>query len=194
MTDSTTSGRGGSRFGSGRRHGTGHYGEPTQPIRVPVTLLPSVRALLSGKKRRSGDLHVLSVPDRPTALPLPLYGSRIAAGFPSPADDHLEDTLDLNEHLIRHPAATFFVKVQGDSMIKAGIHHGDTLVVDRSQEAKSGSVVIAVVNGELTVKRLKIEGGRVWLMPENPNYAPLEIKEGMELVIWGVVMHVIHSL
>lgn len=79
-------------------------------------------------------------------------------------------------------------------MIKAGIHHGDTLVVDRSQEAKSGSVVIAVVNGELTVKRLKIEGGRVWLMPENPNYAPLETKEGMELVIWGVVMHVIHSL
>jgi DNA polymerase V len=194
MTEPTPLRRGGPRAGAGRPHGSGLYGELTQPVRVPVSLLPPVRALLAGARKHPGSLPVLGVPDHPTVLPLPLYGSRIAAGFPSPADDHLEDTLDLNEHLIKHPAATFFVKVQGESMIGAGIHHGDMLVVDRSEDAKSGAIVIAVVNGELTVKRLKIESDRIWLMPENPNYAPLEIREGMELVIWGVVIHVIHSL
>jgi len=130
---------------------------------------------------------------QPTALPLPLFGARIAAGFPSPAADHLEDSLDLNEHLVQHPAATYFVRVQGDSMTGAGIHHGDLLVVDRAREPKSGAIVVAVINGELTVKRLKIEGERIWLMPENPRYPPLEIRDGMDLVIWGVVAHAVRS-
>ena len=129
----------------------------------------------------------------PAVILLPLYTSSIAAGFPSPADDHLEAPLDLNEHLIKHPAATFVVKVDGDSMIGAGIYSGDLLVVDRSLEAQSGHIVVAVVNGELTVKRLVIERKRARLVPENPAYKPIEIKDGLELVIWGVVAHVIRS-
>lgn len=127
------------------------------------------------------------------ALPLPLYTSRIAAGFPSPADDHLEAPLDLNEHLVKHPSATFVVKVDGDSMTGAGIYNGDLLVVDRSLEAKSGSIVVAVVNGELTVKRLVIERRRARLVPENPAYKPIGIRDGLDVVIWGVVAHVIRS-
>ena len=130
----------------------------------------------------------------PLLINLPLFTSKVSAGFPSPADDHLEASIDLNQHYIKHPAATFFVKVQGHSMIDAGIHNGDMLVVDRSLEAQSGSIVIAVVDGELTVKRLLLDGHEIWLMPENRQYQPIQIKEGMDLHIWGVVAHVIHSL
>lgn len=124
---------------------------------------------------------------------LPFYTSRIAAGFPSPADDHLDAPLDLNEHLVKHPAATFIVKVEGDSMSGAGIYAGDLLVVDRSLEAQSGAIVVAVVNGELTVKRLRVERKRARLVPENPAFQPIEIQDGTDLVIWGVVAHVIRS-
>ena len=126
-------------------------------------------------------------------LPLPLYTSRIAAGFPSPADDHLEAPLDLNAHLVKHPAATFVVRVDGDSMTGAGIYNGDLLVVDRSLDAKSGHIVVAVVNGEMTVKRLLIDRKRIRLTPENPAYKPIDIREGSDLVVWGVVAHVIRS-
>jgi SOS-response transcriptional repressor LexA len=104
---------------------------------------------------------LLPIPLVPTPWPclLPLFGSRIPAGFPSPADDDLEGTIDLNAQLIRHPAATFFLRVQGDSMTGAGIHDGDLLVVDREREARSGSIVVAAVDGELTLKRLKIDRG-----------------------------------
>ncbi|WP_295404569.1 translesion error-prone DNA polymerase V autoproteolytic subunit [uncultured Thiocystis sp.] len=129
----------------------------------------------------------------PSVLPLSLYGSRIAAGFPSPADDDIEATIDLNTHLVSHPAATFFVRVRGDSMTGVGIHDGDLLVVDRALEAKSGSIVVAVIDGELTVKRLNIAGDRVWLLPENPAYPPLEIRDGMALHLWGVVAHAVRS-
>ncbi len=123
----------------------------------------------------------------------PLYAARISAGFPSPADDHLEKELDLTEHLIRHPAATFFVRVQGDSMTGAGIYNGDLLVVDRALEPKSGTIVIAVINGELTVKRLFKNENKTLLLPENPRYPPIEIKEGSDLAIWGVVAHSVRS-
>jgi DNA polymerase V len=139
-------------------------------------------------------LPILELSQLPTLVNLPLFGSKIRAGFPSPADDHLEASIDLNQHYVRHPAATFFVRVQGTSMIGAGIHSGDMLVVDRSLEAKSGSIVIAVVNGEMTLKRLLLSGDEVWLMPENPEFQPLQILDGMELQLWGVVAHVIHSL
>jgi DNA polymerase V len=125
---------------------------------------------------------------------IPLYSHRVPAGFPSPADDFIESYLDLNEHLIKHPAATFFVRAEGTSMINAGIHHGDMLVVDRSIEPTDGAIVIAVVNGELTVKRLKKNAGRVWLMPENPDFKPMEITEEMEVIVWGVVKNSIHDL
>ena len=123
----------------------------------------------------------------------PLFFSSIKAGFPSPADDFIENRLDLNDYLIEHPEATFFVRVSGDSMINAGIHSGDLLIVDKSLKAESGDVVVAVVDGEFTVKRLKKVKNRIFLVPENPNYPIIEIKEGRDFMIWGVVKHVIHS-
>ncbi len=138
-------------------------------------------------------LPILELSQWPMRVNLPLFGTKIPAGFPSPADDHLEATIDLNRQYVRHPAATFFVRVQGHSMIGAGIHNGDMLVVDRSLDAQSGAIVIAVVNGELTLKRLLIAGDEVWLMPENPEFQPLQITDSMELQVWGVVAHVIHS-
>jgi DNA polymerase V len=128
------------------------------------------------------------------AMPLPLFASRVPAGFPSPADDYVDQRLDLNEHLIDHPAATFFTRVSGHSMKDAGIHDGDLLIVDRALEPQDGRIVIAAVNGELTVKRLRIRKGRAWLMPENPDYTPLAITEGLDCVIWGVVTQVIHAV
>lgn len=138
-------------------------------------------------------LRVRPVVAKSSARRLRLYTSRVAAGFPSPADDHLEGPLDLNEHLVPHPAATFVVRVAGDSMTGAGIRDGDLLVVDRSREAKSGAIVVAVVDGELTVKRLRIGKKGIRLEPENPAYPPLEVREGADLVIWGVVAHAIRS-
>lgn len=132
-------------------------------------------------------------PEFTTAIARPLFTVRVSAGFPSPADDYIEHTLDLNEKLIRHPAATFFVRVSGDSMQGAGIYDGDLLVVDRALEPQDRSIVIAVVNGEFTLKRLKKEQGRIWLMPENPAYAPIELHDGIEAEIWGVVKHAIHE-
>lgn len=125
---------------------------------------------------------------------LPLFMVPVAAGFPSPAEDYIEAQLDLNQYLIRHRAATFFVRASGDSMIGAGIHSGDLLIVDRAIPAVDGSIVIAVVNGELTVKRLSKKGDRLLLVAENEQYAPLEINEHTEFHIWGVVTNVIHSL
>jgi len=127
-------------------------------------------------------------------LPLPFYASRVQAGFPSPADDAVETALDLNQYLIKHPAATFFVRVSGDSMSQASIHAGDILIVDRSISPKTGNIVIAVVEGELTVKRLKIQKNQYILVPENPNYQPLVITPEMDFNIWGVVTTVIHSV
>lgn len=133
-------------------------------------------------------------PDFSASIEKPLFLSKVPAGFPSPADDYLEGKLDLNEHLIKHKSATFFVRVAGDSMLGAGIHDGDLLIVDRALEAQNKSVVVAVVNGEFTVKRIKKQHGRVWLMPENKNYQPMEMLEGSELEVWGVVTNVIHKL
>jgi DNA polymerase V len=123
----------------------------------------------------------------------PLFTARIPAGFPSPADDYVDTGLDLNELLVRHPAATFFVRVSGDSMIGAGINSGDVLVVDRAEAARDRSIIIAALNGELAVKRFTRDDGRVYLVSENSNYAPLEVTAGMEFEVWGVVVHVIHS-
>ena len=125
-------------------------------------------------------------------LPLPLCGALVPAGFPSPADDFVEDTLDLNTFLVRHPAATFFVRVQGESMVEAGIHPGDILIVDRALEARDKSVVVAVVDGEFTVKRIRRMEKRLFLVAENPTYPALEIAPEMEFRVWGVVTHVIH--
>jgi DNA polymerase V len=139
------------------------------------------------------------VPYRPSArLPIPLVLARVEAGFPSPADDHVDRALDLNELVVEHPAATFFVRVAGESMSGAGIGPGDVLVVDRSLEARSGDVVIAALDGEFLVKRLRVvgeNGGRVVLLESaHAAYAPIEVAEGHELVVWGVVTSVVKRL
>ncbi len=123
-----------------------------------------------------------------------LFDAAVSAGFPSPAADYEQDKLDLNKHLVSNPAATFFVKVTGDSMIGAGIHHGDLLIVDRSLEPKDKSVVIAVLNGELTVKRIRIRNRKITLEPENHNYSAQEITPDTAFEVWGVVTNVIHKL
>jgi len=125
---------------------------------------------------------------------LPFYTEKLSAGFPSPASDYMEKALDLNEYLIKNPSATFFVEITGDSMTGAGIHSGDILIVDRSLEAKHNRIVVAVLNGEFTVKRLSWQKGKIKLIPENPAYDPIEIKEGTEFEIWGVATNVIHRL
>lgn len=139
------------------------------------------------------DVTILHPADVQTSLYLNLYGTNVSAGFPSPSNDYLEGKLDLNEHIIKNPPATFFVRVSGDSMIGAGIHPDDILVVDRSEEPKSGKIVIAVINGELTVKRLKQNREGVQLLAENPAYLPLHITPEMEFQVWGVFTYVIHK-
>ena len=169
--------RGGKRTGAGRPKGTNHYGEPTKPVRIPVSKIDRVLRFVRDRE----DM-------------VPLYGNEVPAGFPSPADDYAEGVLDLNAHLVREPTATFFVRARGDSMIGAGIHDGDLLVVDRSLEATNGKVVIVSINGELTVKRLRKAKGRTWLTPENPDYPPIDFQEQDDTHLWGVVTNVVHSL
>ncbi|MBF8263376.1 MAG: umuD [Parachlamydiales bacterium] len=132
-------------------------------------------------------------PDCKTPCALPLFLAPVKAGFPSPADDYMEKKLDLNEHLIQHPAATFFVRVDGDSMKGAGIHRSDILIVDRSLEATDGRIVIAAINGEFTVKRIRIEHNQVLLEAEHPNYPPLRIEKDWDFQVWGIVTYIIHQ-
>jgi DNA polymerase V len=168
--------RGGIRKGAGRPRGQGKFGEETKPVRVPISMLTEVSDFLKTK-----------------GFSLPLYSSSVSAGSPSPADDYIESKLDLNQFLIKHPTSTFFVKVIGDSMINAGIGEGDILVVDRSLEPKPGKIVIASLDGQLTVKRLgKIEE-QLFLLPENNQYKPIPIEEGNELIIWGVVTSLVRA-
>jgi DNA polymerase V len=163
----------------GRPKGINAYGEATKPMRIPKSKIEGVLMFLQG--------HTSS-------CELPLYTSSVSAGFPSPADDYIENKLDLNTHLIKHPSATFFLKVSGDSMKNAGIQSGDMLIVDKSLQPTDGKVVIAAVEGELTVKRLSLVKGRVKLIPENNSYPVIDITDSQELVIWGVVTHVIHAV
>jgi DNA polymerase V len=121
-------------------------------------------------------------------LRIPLASFSVSAGFPSPADDYLDGTLDLNEYFIRHPAATFYVRVSGDSMRGAGIFDGDLLIVDRAVTAGDGSIVVALVGGEFTLKRIITKGTRVFLKPENENFQAIEVTEDTDCEIWGRVV------
>ena len=132
-------------------------------------------------------------PDRTTRCARPLFMTTVSAGFPSPAEGYIEGRLDLNRYLIKHPTATFYVRVSGDSMTGAGINPGTILVVDRAVDAEDGDIVIARINDELCVKRLRVHRGRIWLMPENENYQPIEVTDGMDFEVWGRVMHSIRS-
>ena len=129
---------------------------------------------------------------RRTELNLSLFSARVQAGFPSPADDHLERSIDLNEELIQHPAATFFVRVKGESMHDAGIQSGDILVVDRSLAPTDRKIVVAMIDGEFTVKRFRNQDGRIFLEAANDQFPKIEVSGDQELVVWGVVSFVIH--
>jgi DNA polymerase V len=128
-----------------------------------------------------------------TSIRLPLVSASVEAGFPSPADDHLERSIDLNEELIRNPAATFLVRVKGESMRDAGIHTGDTLIVDKSVTPADRQIVVAMIDGEFTVKRFRKLNGRIFLEAANDSFAPIEVGENQELTIWGAVTYIIHQ-
>ncbi len=184
--------RGGKREGAGRSKGSGKFGEPTKPIRLPISLVEQIEQL----QQRVQEPSVEDVLDlvRATRYTLPLYMDAVSAGLPTQAEDFIEGKIDLNRHLVKNPTSTFLVRVTGDSMIEAGIHSGDALIVDRSLKPDDQKIVIAVLNGELTVKRMHYEKKRLFLMPANPNYPAIAIAEGMELQVWGVVTNVIHPV
>ena len=189
-----TPSHGGARKGAGRKKNSGSFKEETKVIRVPISLVDSLIPTIEVYKSQvKSKVEVFLTKDNPTELSIPIFTSRVQAGFPSPADDHLEDALDLNTHLIHHKEATFFVKAQGDSMLGAGIQQGDILIVDKSLSAKSGKIVIAVVDGEFTVTRLHKYKGNITLKAENPDFEDIKIGGTDELIIWGVVTSVIHQ-
>lgn len=181
---------GGARSGAGRPKGSGKYKEPTKAIRVPEGSITYIKEFLEGYP----DVTQLGSPSKKpqtsnvTRLQIPLFSSTVAAGFPSPAEDHVEDTLDLNEYMVQRPDSTFMLRVEGESMKNAGIMPNDILVVDRSLKATHKKIVIAAIDGELTVKRLYHRGGLVKLLPENPAYPEIELESEADLVIWGVVI------
>lgn len=132
------------------------------------------------------------LPARATRLSRPLIMWRVSAGFPSPAEDYVEGRIDLNRDLVKHPLATFYIRVSGDSMTPT-IHPGALLVVDRMAETRDDDIVIARIGDQLCVKRLSIEGEHIWLLSENETYAPIRITEEMDFEVWGRVMHSIQS-
>lgn len=194
MIDETRkSKRGGKREGAGRKPGSA-FKEPTVPIRVPVSQEPVIRDFVEAFKRKKQNeeiSNVISIEEPtldPNIVELPLFSTKVAAGYPSEADDHVEKRLDLNDYLITQADATFFVRIIGDSMIDAGIFEGDIAVVDRARLASIGDTVLAVIDGEFTIKILnKAESGKPVLLPANPVFSPIEIKEGMNFEVWGVV-------
>jgi DNA polymerase V len=140
-----------------------------------------MQAILIGKYKK-GNLEV------------PFFDSAVSAGFPSPADDFIENKLDLNELVVKHPAATYYVRAQGGSMKNAGISSGDVLVVDRSLNVMDGNIVIASIDGEFTVKRVKKINNGLYLVPENEDYKPIKIEQGDDFQVFGVVTYVVKKL
>lgn len=129
-----------------------------------------------------------------SSLELPLVSAGISAGFPSPAMDFIDVSIDLNKHLIKHPASTFYGRVKGVSMKDAGIYDGDLLIIDKSLSPKNNQIAVCYVDGDFTIKRISVNDGSCWLIPENKDYKPIKITEDNDFQIWGVVTHVIKSL
>ncbi len=182
---------GGARPGAGRPKGSGKFKEPTKAIRVPEGSITYIKEFLESYPdvTQIGSTASLKTDSNNVVrLEIPLFSSTVAAGYPSPAEDHVEDTLDLNEYMVQRPDHTFMLRVEGESMKNAGIMPGDILVVDRSLKATHKKIVIAAIDGELTVKRLYHRGGLVKLLPENPAYPEIELDSEADLVIWGVVI------
>jgi DNA polymerase V len=140
-----------------------------------------------------GSVAGVYLPDRKTRWSRPLIMCRVSAGFPSPAEDYVKGRIDLNRDLIKHPLSTFYIRVAGDSMMPL-IHPGALLLVDRMVETKDDDVVIARINDDLCVKKLRIEDGCIWLLAENEMYSPIQITEAMDFEVWGRVMYTIQQL
>ncbi len=141
----------------------------------------------------SGSVLDFFTADVTSTLELPLAGSGISAGFPSPAEDFEEISLDLNKTLVKHPAATFYARVKGDSMTDAGIRDGDLLVIDKALDPKEGDIAVCFLDGEFTVKRIALNSDGIYLMPANSEFKPIRISEENEFQIWGIVAYVIHK-
>jgi DNA polymerase V len=146
---------------------------------------------MSIKKEQKLTFHL---PDYESDLKIPFIKDGVSAGFPSPATDFMENNIDLNKELSENPEATFYIKVKGNSMIDAGINDKDVLVVDRSLEPRNNKIAICFIDGEFTVKRIRLEKDCMYLMPENPNYQPIKVTEENQLIIWGIVTYVIKAL
>jgi len=192
--DKQHSSHGGLREGAGRRVGSGKFREPTNVVRIPTSQEPVIKDFLAAyqKKRLNSDLDAVSEFELPSLhhvpVNLPLYSSKVSAGFPSPAEEHVEKRLDPNDFLIDQEDATFFVTIQGYSMMDVGLLPGDKAVVDRSKTPNVGDIVLAVINGEFTIKTLaKNKSGAPRLLPANKDFKPIEITEEIQFEIWGVV-------
>lgn len=191
---------GGKRPGAGRKPGAGLSQEATTGMRLPASQQAAIRQLLAsyGRKQRQPSADSLDSPQsfvqpaRDTSgIALPLFQSKVAAGFPSPADDHIEQRLDPNEYLIDQADTTFFVTIQGESMIEVGLMPGDKAVVDKNKQAVMGDIVLAMIDGEFTIKTLsRQKNGKPQLLPANASgkYRPILIEDGMQFEIWGVVI------
>ena len=144
--------------------------------------------------KRGGDVAAVFDVGGPSALRVPMMAWSAAAGFPSPAEDYVDRPLDFNELLIEHPAATFAIRIEGDSMTGAGIFPGDIAVVDRARTPVNGSIVLALLDGEFTVKRYRIKNGAVWLQAENPAFPDMPSSDGQAFEVWGVITRSIRML
>src|SRR5690554_1214388 len=141
-----------------------------------------------------GDIIQIFSADTDSELHLPFVDEGISAGFPSPALDFIDQSIDLNRHLVKHPSATFYGRVKGYSLKNAGIDDGDLMVIDRSLEPVNGKIAVCFIDGEFTAKRIKVTKEEVWLMPDNEDYSPIKITEDNHLMIWGIVTHVIKAV
>jgi DNA polymerase V len=145
-------------------------------------------------KLHTGNFIDIFSADTETALSLPFVESGISAGFPSPALDFIDISIDLNKHLIKHPSATFYGRVKGDSLKNAGIDTGDLLIIDRSLEPTNGKIAVCFIDGEFTAKRIQINKKEILLIPENENYQPIKVTQENDFLIWGIVTHVIKNM
>ncbi|WP_372794016.1 LexA family protein [Lutibacter sp.] len=133
-------------------------------------------------------------PEKTELKERPIVNEDISAGFPSPAEDFKEVRISLDKELVKNEEATFYARVRGNSMIDANIEDGDLLVIDRSIETRNGKIAVCMIDGEFTIKRLKVEKDCVYLMPENKNYKPIKVTEGNDLIVWGIVIYVIKKV
>lgn len=175
--DTSKTSRGGLRSGAGRPKGTGRYGEATERVRIPASMVAQVLQFVETK-----------------AMTLPFYSGTVQAGtLTATSDEQVEERIDLNDYLVRKPESTFLVRAAGNSMIDANIRDGDLLVVDRSVPPTNGKIVIAAVDGQLTVKFLILKKGKAFLMPANAEFAPIPVDPENGVVIWGVVTNSVHA-